>query len=536
MKYQPDVLLTKVFLKHWGHGHTSLLVMAVRTDMLLFSFFFKDFQDFHTLRKENEVSLVRTFLSAPGSESKIGRLGSWGWQNDTETLKKKRNRIPFQIGTGKGGHYEKGLFTAGISRISRFSRISRKWSESPLFYRVWGLSRISRIPTFSRISKKKVFLKRPLFQKIPFSEPDQSISRWFSTAGTLSFFGRILFMEQPDLFMRSLGTTEDTSHLNSLHEDSSPKRARIQLMLPNPAGVELSKNSRKLWLFPGFFQGFPRKFREILLSGLLKRWFWEKSPDNDDNGGCHSSKTTVYRERGFNNPDFGCCQRTIARKTPVISTRQCSCQKLATFEFSDLQPRQCKPAPNLGSNLPQTLSPPSVRLFCERHRCSLLESVALPVHGTTALQTSRTTWLSVQNTDIRTGLGIRQGGFRVTGFATTRLTVCFFPLQNAICRALRNTRGATLTWFLADTEREMELDKGNAQTEVRFRKPPLQYHLFGFLNCSCGMAIFRSTSIVPKLGALQKARLRKVHFSGDFLGVFHFLRISCSVGVPQENL
>ena len=41
---------------------------------------------------------------------------------------------------------------------------------------------------------------------------------------------------------------------------------------------------------------------------------------------------------------------------------------------------------------------------------------------------------------------------------------------------------------------------------------------------------------VQTIGALYKARLRKVHFSGDFLGVFDFLRIACSLGIPQENL
>ena len=30
-------------------------------------------------------------------------------------------------------------------------------------------------------------------------------------------------------------------------------------------------------------------------------------------------------------------------------------------------------------------------------------------------------------------------------------------------------------------------------------------------------------------------RLRKVHVSGDFLGVFDFLRIACSLGIPQDN-
>ena len=38
-----------------------------------------------------------------------------------------------------------------------------------------------------------------------------------------------------------------------------------------------------------------------------------------------------------------------------------------------------------------------------------------------------------------------------------------------------------------------------------------------------------------KLGALSKTRLRKVHFSGDFVGVFDFLRSACSPGTPQET-
>ena len=42
------------------------------------------FQDFHSLSKENQVSLVRTFLSESGSESKISRLGGWGWKHDPE--------------------------------------------------------------------------------------------------------------------------------------------------------------------------------------------------------------------------------------------------------------------------------------------------------------------------------------------------------------------------------------------------------------------------------------------------------------------
>ena len=39
-----------------------------------------------------------------------------------------------------------------------------------------------------------------------------------------------------------------------------------------------------------------------------------------------------------------------------------------------------------------------------------------------------------------------------------------------------------------------------------------------------------------KLGALQKARLKKVHFSGDFLSAFDFLRSACSLEIPLKNL
>ena len=81
------------------------------------------------------------------------------------------------LGTGKRGHYERGLFTGGlfrfrISKVSKSSRISRKWLASPLFSTVRGFSKISRISKFSRISRNWTFLKRPLFQKTPFSEPD----------------------------------------------------------------------------------------------------------------------------------------------------------------------------------------------------------------------------------------------------------------------------------------------------------------------------------------------------------------------------
>ena len=108
---------------------------------------------------------------ATGFSHPWGMMGHNGWHDG---LKSSRLNLCF-VGTGKRGHYERGLFTGGISRISKiskFSRISRKWSDSPLFSTVWGFSRSSRISKFSRISRKWTFLKRPLFQKTPFPEPD----------------------------------------------------------------------------------------------------------------------------------------------------------------------------------------------------------------------------------------------------------------------------------------------------------------------------------------------------------------------------
>ena len=73
------------------------------------------------------------------------------------------------VGTGKRGHYERGLFAGGISRISitsKFSRISGKQSDSPSFSTVRRFSEKSK---FSGISRKSTFLQALLFQKTPFS-------------------------------------------------------------------------------------------------------------------------------------------------------------------------------------------------------------------------------------------------------------------------------------------------------------------------------------------------------------------------------
>ena len=46
------------------------------------------------------------------------------------------------------GHYERGLFIFSPEESSLKS--VEKWSDSPLFARVWGFSKISRISKFSR--------------------------------------------------------------------------------------------------------------------------------------------------------------------------------------------------------------------------------------------------------------------------------------------------------------------------------------------------------------------------------------------------
>ena len=45
-----------------------------------------NFQDFHSLNKENQVSLVRTFLSEPSSGIIIGGLGDWEWKDDPDWI------------------------------------------------------------------------------------------------------------------------------------------------------------------------------------------------------------------------------------------------------------------------------------------------------------------------------------------------------------------------------------------------------------------------------------------------------------------
>ena len=78
-------------------------------------------------------------------------------------------RHPSSGCSSKNNSKKRGLFTGGISRIfsiSTFSRISRQWSDSPLFSivsRISKFSRVSRVMDFSEKTPFRTFSKRPLF-------------------------------------------------------------------------------------------------------------------------------------------------------------------------------------------------------------------------------------------------------------------------------------------------------------------------------------------------------------------------------------
>ena len=48
-----------------------------------------NFQNIHSLTKENQVSLLRIFLSQPDPEWKINGLGGWGWKNEPDERTKQ---------------------------------------------------------------------------------------------------------------------------------------------------------------------------------------------------------------------------------------------------------------------------------------------------------------------------------------------------------------------------------------------------------------------------------------------------------------
>ena len=95
---------------------------------------------------------------------------------------------------------EKGVITKGVFSLQESLESLKSLDsleslengpDSPLFSTVWGFSKLSRISKFSRISRKWTFLKRPLFQKTPFSEPELGGSRGKLPGKAQEFCGNI---------------------------------------------------------------------------------------------------------------------------------------------------------------------------------------------------------------------------------------------------------------------------------------------------------------------------------------------------------
>ena len=79
-----------------------------------------------------------------------------------------RTKTITNVGTGKRGHYERGLFTSEISGISKISKFSRRWSDSPWFSSLAVLQNSLDISRFFKIYRKWTFLKAPFpFPKDP---------------------------------------------------------------------------------------------------------------------------------------------------------------------------------------------------------------------------------------------------------------------------------------------------------------------------------------------------------------------------------
>ena len=80
---------------------------------------------FHSLSKGNLVSLVRTFLSEPGSKSKINRLGGWGWKNDPDLQKSPGPTSPESLQKRLPGPSGLELECLKVSRVCPKETLSR---------------------------------------------------------------------------------------------------------------------------------------------------------------------------------------------------------------------------------------------------------------------------------------------------------------------------------------------------------------------------------------------------------------------------
>ena len=141
---------------------------------------------------------------------------------------------------------------------------------------------------------------------------------------------------------------------------------------------------------------------------------------------------------------------------------------------------------------------------------------------------------------------LEQGGvyFFFPGFGLTRNTECnysenkFFRFASVYVTMVPTVRTKTMTTWTPDRLQSVILSVVLAKLILlEFRDVIV---IRGVVRRKCynsGESILLRIKINSvQTRCIVKARLRKVHFSGDFLGVFDFLRIACSLGIPQENL
>ena len=181
------------------------------------------------------------------------------------------------------GHYERGLFTGGISKISKiskFSRISRQWSDSPLFSTLLVFSRISRISRFSRISRKWTFLKDPFSKRplFPIPTSPQRPKEWkFSRFP----FWKIIFKRpisdwkfQARLKIRPLfGGELSRSGVNFSKRDWECQ-ARLKLSSLDCQRTTQIKHTQICSLTPGQYQPYKNKNTQICTFSLGMTAAW----------------------------------------------------------------------------------------------------------------------------------------------------------------------------------------------------------------------------------------------------------------------
>ena len=145
------------------------------------------------------------------------------------------------------GSLRKGSFHWGISRISKiskFSRNSRQWSDSPLFSTLLNFSRISK---FSRISRKLTFLKRPVFP-IPTCSHQMLLLKRVSRIAGIKFASPIVSSQglRPLCFVNRVFTSQlwGCYFLTTAGADLSGRSTRKTSTGKNR--LETWKNSQKL--------------------------------------------------------------------------------------------------------------------------------------------------------------------------------------------------------------------------------------------------------------------------------------------------